>query len=333
MKKIKIAVLFYLVIIFSNSMFSGDRRGPEWLNYTIGARANALGQAFAAFADDATTAFNNPGGLPNLFVSDSTNKNKLWLSTTYALMPSERHLAALSTSFKVSKLILGVSAIYTNGINERDSFRNTADNQRDYAWMPVISIATVLPDNETISFGGNIKFFSEKSDGVKSTGMVFDFGSYIQIVNMISLGVVVKNIGYVNYENQAARFIAPVVKIGMGYNPPGRRNFALCLHIEKDTGREDSPFIGSGGLFVALWSKEYISGGNQSNNPLNEDTGPRKKRKVYFNAVYVNLGFHGREFSCGLTVNIFTFKIDYAFIINNTENNEYTHVFTLEKRF
>ena len=327
MKKIVLANVF--ILLFGVFAYSNDARAPEWMNYTIGARATALGQAFAAFADDATTAFNNPAGLPNIIRDE--DGQRVWVSGTFGLMPDNRYLSAISTSTKFGKLAMAVSAVYTNGADLLNADRNPADGNRDYAVMPIISLATVLPDNETISFGGNIKFFKSKTDQIKASGFAFDIGGYIAVINMISIGVFVKNIGYIKYDDRDARFIAPTVSAGIGYNPLSKRNFAFCIHIERDTGSSTAKYIGSGGLFIALWTNDYMTGVS-SDSPVDENVSTRK-RKIYHNAIHLNMGFHGKEFSCGLTFSLFGFKIDYAFVIHTTETNKYSHLFTLEKRF
>ena len=97
MKKIISGFILVLLFIPCISSYADERHGPEWLDLTVGARANALGKAFAAFADDATTAFNNPGGLPNIF--SSTAENKMWLSASYSNLPGSRNLGAFTTAF------------------------------------------------------------------------------------------------------------------------------------------------------------------------------------------------------------------------------------------
>ena len=320
-----------LLIFIPIYMSAGDRSAPEWMKYTIGARAMALGQNFAAFADDGTATFNSPGGLPNIFSEDSPG-HKLWVSGTFAILPYDRTMGAFSTSFKISKIVLGVSGLYTKGQNQINIDRGAADNKKDDAWMAIISIASNLSENQNISFGGNVKFFQDTSDNVKGTGFVFDFGTYIAVFNMISLGALVKNMGYIKYEGMDARFIAPTVSIGIGYNPLSRRNFAFCLHLERDTGKNNGKFVGSGGLFVAIYSNEYMSESRKS-NPIDETSATQSKKTIYYNVIYLNFGFHGYEFSCGATFNFFGFKVDYAFVINTTGEYEYSHVFTLEKRF
>lgn len=325
----KLIIIPIIILTFGVFAYSNDARAPEWMNYTIGARAVALGQAFAAFADDATTAFNNPAGLSNIIRDE--DGHRWWISGTFGLMPDKRYLGAFSTSTKFKKLAVGISGIYTNGMDLLNADRNPADSQRDYAFMPIISLGSVLPDNETIAFGGNIKFFKSKTDNIKASGFAFDIGGYIAVINMISIGVFVKNIGYIKYEDRDSRFIAPTVSAGIGYNPLSRRNFAFCIHIERDTGSSNAKFIGSGGLFIALWTQDYMTGVS-SDSPVDE-TPASRKRTIYHNAIHLNLGFHGKEFSCGLTFSLFGFKLDYAFVIHTTEKNKYSHLFTLEKRF
>jgi len=336
MKRYLLFILFALLIpyyIFGASNINA----PEWMNITVGARANALGKQFAAFSDDATTLFNNPAGQPHLFPEDSSF-NTAWLSATYGYLPGERHFSAISTSVNLGKVILGVGGIYTNGINNLDSGFNPADNERDYAYMPVVSLAGFLGDMEQFSIGGNIKFFSEKADGVQSTGMAFDIGGYVQLMGTITVGFVMKNLGYIKYSGQSVRLIAPTVSAGIGYNPAGRRNFGFCLHIEKETGSSSSKFVGSGGLFMAIFSQETsVSSSSASETALLqslETSRRRRQSESYFNVIYLNLGFYGQKvFSCGLTFNIFTFKIDYAFVLTAESNIKYSHYVTLEKRF
>ncbi len=332
MKKIWILYITFLLLLPLYS-FSANRSAPEWMNYTIGARAVALGQNFAAFADDATAAFNNPGGLPNIFSEDYPG-HMFWVSGTFAILPYDRWMGAFTTSFKLNGLILGVSGLFTQGKNQVDSGFGQGDTEKDNAWLAQITLASSLAENQSISFGGNIKFFQDTSDNVKGNGLVFDFGAYIAVFNMISVGAFVKNIGFVKYEGREARFVAPVVSVGVGYNPLSRRNFAFCLHIERETGKDNKTFKGSGGLFVAVYSNEYMSE-SRKQNPVDEIAATQTKRVIYYNTIHLNFGFHGYEFSCGTTFNFFGFKFDYAFTfeIKTGQENQYSHIFTLEKRF
>jgi hypothetical protein len=341
MRKNITGIIFLILIATSAVSYADERHGPEWLDMTIGARATALGKAFAAFADDATTAFNNPGGLPNIF-SGATD-NKMWISASYSNIPDKRNLGAFTTAFKIKNWAFAVSGIYTRGINEYspyrgvdgagDTYRLPGDGGQDYAYMPMISFATTLPDNETISFGGSVKFFKEKADGVKGSGMMFDFGGYIQVMNLISIGFVIQNMGFVKYDDMKTRFAAPTVKAGIGYNPLSRRNFALCVHIERDFGSSDEKYIGSGGLFIAVWSKDYLSSSSRDPEAIDSDSGSAPRKKVLYNAVYLNFGFHGKELTMGTTFYLFGFKLDYGFAIHSTRTNEYSHHVTLERRF
>ena len=250
----------------------------------------------------------------------------------------------LQLRFKIKNWALAVSALYTRGINEYspirgydsstgDTYRLSGDANKDYAWMPMVSFATSLPDNETISFGGNVKFFKERADGINGSGMMFDFGGYIQVINLISIGFVVQNMGFVKYDNEKTRFAAPTVKIGVGYNPLSRRNFAFCVQIERDFGSRDNKYIGSGGLFIAIWSKDYLSSPSTDPEDIDRASSPTPRKKVLYNAIYLNLGFHGKELTMGATFYLFGFKLDYGFAIHSTRTNEYSHHVTLERRF
>ena len=69
MKKIKVSfTITILILLFSFTISAEDtyRYAGEFLNVGAGARALGMGGAFVAVADDGTTAYWSPGGLPAL---------------------------------------------------------------------------------------------------------------------------------------------------------------------------------------------------------------------------------------------------------------------------
>ncbi len=153
-----------------------------------GARANGMGQAFVAVADDATAAFYNPAGIA--MKRDQTRSRELFVMHS-PWMPvfdiDDLYLEYFSyTQHVPSWGHFGLSVNYLNvgDVMETDEHGNELGTFSVYDWAVNLSYATrVMP---TMSLGGNLKFIRSQlhpdhgvgTDWAVDLGWLYRVGNY-----------------------------------------------------------------------------------------------------------------------------------------------------------
>lgn len=205
MKTFLTAIL--IIILYSTFALSSDGDGGyagAFLRMGMGARAKAMGDAFAAIPEDAIAGFYNPALLPHL------KKRQAMLS--FAFLPLDRKLdylgyaqslhpkvseedgaKPLSAGFAVAWVHAGVDNIYgtdSNG-NHIGDFSNA-----EHAFY--LSFAISPTPFFSVGLSGKVLYnrfpkIAQEDAPVSSQGFGVDFGAYLNPVSNLTLGLVLRD--------------------------------------------------------------------------------------------------------------------------------------------
>lgn len=191
MKKIK---LLFFIICFCSYMFPQSKVGTTAANFLtipVGSRASAMGSAFSAIANDATTAYWNPAGLSRLprnefsatYAEWLVNTKLNWIGVSFKL--DDDNAVALS----INQLDYGEEEITTasqpNGTGEKW-------DAQDIAFT--LSYSRNLTDR--FSIGGNVKYITQKIWNESASAFAIDVGLlfYTQLEGL-RIGMNISNFG------------------------------------------------------------------------------------------------------------------------------------------
>lgn len=165
--------------------------GFKFLDIGIGGRALAMGEAYAAVANDASAIFWNPAGIANVKNGD--------LFTGYTRWPADINLYSAAFVTKTGLGHLGASfTILNTGLMNRTT---TADpdgvSSGTFAfedWAAGLSYARYLTDR--FAFGTNVKIVREKLADWDQTGWAVDIGTYYDTgFKSLRIGMAILNFG------------------------------------------------------------------------------------------------------------------------------------------
>lgn len=233
----KIAYSLFLIITVSVSQTDFaytqgfSKYAGEFLAIGVGARAQALGSAFVAVADDATATYWNPAGLGQIDFPQ------------ISLMHSEQFAGEVSydfagvvlpfkqkTTFGISLIRLGISGIpdtryalidtvQANGkIDEGERLRLdkiTYFTNSDYSLF--FSMSHKKSDN--LYFGGNVKLIKRGFGDFSAWGIGFDASVFSRFGENLTIGANLMDATstILAWDTGTKELIAPMMKIGAAY--------------------------------------------------------------------------------------------------------------------
>lgn len=162
-----------------------------FLNLGQGARAEAMGGAFTAIADDARACYWNPAGL--------AKSKKQKLSLDYLKFVGDINTQYVSYVLPVESMggSLGLSATYANfgSIDRRDATgASVSGDTKVSAFQGGLSWGQTL--GERLLLGAGVKSFSQNLAGTKSSGFAADAGVLMELApERLTFGASVVNLG------------------------------------------------------------------------------------------------------------------------------------------
>ena len=189
----KMKKIFTLMTIFLFSAAIAHADGDAgyagaFLRNGIAARPMGMGGAYTAVAEGPEATYYNPAGIGFTLKSS--------VSMSYKSMSLDRHLSQVAVAFPirneaamaVSWINAGVSNVPSTG-ESRESLGDVANNENAFA----ASFSKAI--NGSIAVGGSLKYLQQKLDITSSFTIGVDVGVLARIKKLVSLGVVVQNIG------------------------------------------------------------------------------------------------------------------------------------------
>ncbi|MBN1164465.1 MAG: PorV/PorQ family protein [Candidatus Krumholzibacteriota bacterium] len=251
-----------LLIALSPMTLRAEKYAGEFMALGGGARAMAMGGAFAAIADDATATFWNPAGLADFSALRSGPGD--W---ELALMNSERfgnlidyHFFSLALPLKPGKSAWGLSLIHMgiddiriipwksgmvggdDGDDIFESHESLNFNYRDFPLESANDYALFLSYAQVMNFGNigaSAKLIrNDQVTGVSSFGIGIDIGFlHREMWKDLRLGVKLQDATgtYISWSTGKKEFIYPALKVGWGYPLAVKSmNSVLLLAVDGD---------------------------------------------------------------------------------------------------
>ncbi|MEA2078197.1 MAG: PorV/PorQ family protein [Candidatus Marinimicrobia bacterium] len=201
--KRKVFIILLGIMLTVSSAFAITNTGAVWLLIAPGARAEAMGEAQVAIADDAYASYYNPAGLAYMEKNEIGAMYSKWLPN----LVNDMYYTFLTGGYHVPNVgTFGGHAIYLNlGEQEwTDEYGTSLGTFISYMTAISASYATKITENSAI--GINLKFayqmLSPVGGGVEqgngdSFHLGFDFGYQIRnlLNDHLDLGFAISNIG------------------------------------------------------------------------------------------------------------------------------------------
>jgi hypothetical protein len=201
--KRKVFIVLMGIMMAISSAFAATNTGAVWLLIAPGARAEAMGEAHVAIANDSYASYYNPAGLAFMPKNEVGAMYSPWLPNlvsdmSYTFLAGGYHVPNVGT--------FGGHAIYLNLGKQQwtDEYGNPLGEFTSYMTAINGSYATKINDNSAI--GVNLKFVYQMLSPVdigvsqgsgSSFHMGFDIGYQLRhlLNDHLDLGVAVSNIG------------------------------------------------------------------------------------------------------------------------------------------
>ncbi len=305
-----------------------DQVGTSMANFLkigVGPRAIAMGDAFVALSDDASSLYWNPAGIARI------NKNEVLFQTTQWV--AETNLYYLGLALPMGDLGTFGASFYnfSSGDMEETTTAQPDGTGRTFSTSNLaigLTYSKLITDRFSVGF--SIKYITETLSRENASAYAFDIGSIFtsNFLNEMKLGIVLSNLGtsmeldgpdlIVNYD------VAPDVptnktvdarlgtqswdlpltfRIGMGTYILNNDNNSLSVEVDLNDTRDYQPRYNVGSEYTVKLVGE---------------------QKVSVRAGYKgNYDEEGLTFGGGLFLNLanFGFKLDYAFAAVNRLGN------------
>jgi hypothetical protein len=256
----------------------------KFLNIPVGARATALGGAFAAIANDATAAYWNPGALSRLahnelYFMHSDYFADINLAYISAVFPWEGFGAV---GFSLTSLYIDEMLVTT--VADPEGLAGSTFDAGSYAFG--VSYARNLTNK--FSIGGTVKYISENIAKSKANGIAIDVGTmFTTPFRDIRLGVSVSNFGQkmriagedllvqkdiepsirgnnesVNANLTTDRFDLPLnLRLGLAYEPIKTDNNRFTVALEAQHPNDNSESVNTGVEWALFKDRFFLRGG------------------------------------------------------------------------
>lgn len=185
-----------IIFLFSNAGWSQEfakvgTAGAQFLKIGVGARGAAMGEAYDATCNDASSIFWNPAGLAFVKNNSALFSHANWLAGI-------RHEAGAFAHSLGSLGVVGVSFIHLNSGDIEETTVEMQEGTGEYFTasnlMLGASFARMLTDR--FSIGGNIKYIEESLADEKATAWGVDIGLlYYTGFKSLRLGMSIRNFG------------------------------------------------------------------------------------------------------------------------------------------
>lgn len=220
-----ISVILYIYVQADTG--EGGQPGA-FLRIPINARANGMGGAFTAIADDPSALWWNPGGLGFI--------NRIQLMGMYTRMSLDRQHNFAGVSFPIqSKITIGISWLQfgVSEIEGRDIFGQPTEKFDDNETM--IGGGAAYRFSEKLSIGFFAKYIYHSLYKNRATGFGFDGGIKYQISKIFKAGFTFQNLSTKikwNTDSNLEEVFPQLYRAGIAVYPP-KLPIVLALDIGK----------------------------------------------------------------------------------------------------
>ena len=181
-----------LILIFSLSIQAGDMKKiaqsqMQWLSIPVGPRASALGGAFTAIANDASSVFWNPAGIAY------TTGGNVFLSQTNWI--ADINVNAAAASYEAGNI--GIFSVNFSSVNWGTIHGTRRDDEASSGFVETgdfsptnwgVGLAYARKISDRFAIGGNLKYVYENL-GSGLTGTMGEGKMYTARMNLMTLDI------------------------------------------------------------------------------------------------------------------------------------------------
>jgi hypothetical protein len=224
--------------------------GAQFLKMGVGARACAMGEAFAAVADDASATYWNAAGLRQLKKVEVLAMQNFWL------LDMSYQYVAVAVPSPVG--VFGVAAAYSSSgkIPRYEGFRKVGEYSA-YDAAGTIAYASHIA---SLNYGVSVKLIQQEIDTVSASGIAADLGLLYDF-GILSAGLAVQNVGPSIKFIERADPLPLNVKAGLAAKV-GR----VILAVDANKARDNSLRVNLGAEGVVLGLLALRAGYNTANS-------------------------------------------------------------------
>ncbi len=279
-----LAVMFFVWIIGNLSSFARATVSGQFLEIEMDARISSLGTASLGMSGDAAMLWKNPAGIFSLEFPE--------IKVSYRRGLEDINFGGITSVFPLSKkygtLGMGLMTLYGGKISLLD--KGEVITQQDYVINGGYALDISSYIGCPLALGVNVKYLhSTLVEEFVGQAVAGDFGFRLGLpVNGLALGGVVKNFGTsLNYD-EATEELPLVYGGGLSWVGALPRDFYLMVNT--DAGHRQEIFLNTG-MELSYKKIIYLRGGYR-----------------FFQDTSI--------FSSGIGVDLYQFKLDYAFLGN-----------------
>jgi hypothetical protein len=186
------AWLIGLMMVLPAAAFASDpgSAGALFLRFGLGARASAMGEAYAAVAEDATSVFWNPGAMPAVLGTHlSLVHNEYFQSLRF-------EQAAITHETKWGTFGVMFSGLYMDDMDRRVDTPSDVPLGTFGAYDVAVAVAYGRYIVPNVAIGISIKPIYQRIDELSASGIAFDAGIYhVSRIPGVKLAATVANLG------------------------------------------------------------------------------------------------------------------------------------------
>ncbi|MFH1353330.1 MAG: PorV/PorQ family protein [bacterium] len=172
--------------LFTLSAAGNGTSGAQFLKIGVGARAVAMGEAYAGMEGDINSIYWNPAGLSGIDNPQTSFSHTAWFQN----IKRENLTSGYPTASGF--MALGINYLTAGGI---DKYDNAGDSTGEsYAPADMLMTFAYSKKMKKVSIGSNLKYISSNIDGEIATAIGADFGG-IYRKNKLNIGLAVQNLG------------------------------------------------------------------------------------------------------------------------------------------
>ncbi len=206
------------------------------LEFGVGARACAMGEAFTGVADDSSAVYWNPAGIAQIQDLEFNFMHNDWFQGiryefVSTVLPLEEEMGAVGFSGIILKV---------DDIVGRDTNGNLTSNFEAKDSVLCLSFGQMW--NEKLMWGATVKQVNLKIENNKTDKIAFDLGGLYKFEEWgITLSAVIQNIGSKMKFIQKDERLPLTFRLGVSYKLP-QKNILLALDIGKAVSTSDIKF-------------------------------------------------------------------------------------------
>ncbi|MBK8230551.1 MAG: PorV/PorQ family protein [Candidatus Eisenbacteria bacterium] len=186
--------------------------GGQFLKIGIGARAAAMGGAFVAVADDASSIFWNPAGVARLQDNVVTVNHAAWLAD----LSFTQAAYVFGVSFLPGRFAVNTRSLYMDALPVRTVFRPDGNGESFDAGDIAVGVTYARSFTDKFSTGLSVNFVQQSLASYSADAYTFDFGTlYDTGYRSLKVGMAIQNIGSEMQFIEGSVKMPTVFRVGM----------------------------------------------------------------------------------------------------------------------